>query len=138
MSVTIKYYPYSVQFSRSVVSNSLQPHGLQHARLPCPSPTPGVYSNQWDQMNRTELFPLPDSLKQMTMTILHLQDCPPGRVIEKAIVVWEKRLCPFSFACTASSVRKEDLCEQLGIQAQSEIASQSIATKSSLQTHFET
>ena len=35
----------SVQFSRSVVSNSLQPHGLQHARPPCPSPTPGVYSN---------------------------------------------------------------------------------------------
>ena len=31
--------------SRSVVSNSLQPHGLQHARPPCPSPTPGVYSN---------------------------------------------------------------------------------------------
>ena len=29
----------------SVVSDSLQPHGLQHARLPCPSPTPGVYSN---------------------------------------------------------------------------------------------
>ena len=27
------------------MSNSLQPHGLQHARLPCPSPTPGVYSN---------------------------------------------------------------------------------------------
>ena len=35
----------SVQFSRSVVSNSLQPHGLQHAMLPCPSPTPGAYSN---------------------------------------------------------------------------------------------
>ena len=35
----------SVQFSCSVVSNSLQPHGLQHARLPCPSPTPGVYPN---------------------------------------------------------------------------------------------
>ena len=32
-------------FSRSVVSDSLRPHGLQHARLPCPSPTPGVYSN---------------------------------------------------------------------------------------------
>ena len=29
----------------SVVSNSLWPHGLQHTRLPCPSPTPGVYSN---------------------------------------------------------------------------------------------
>ena len=35
----------SVQFSRSVVSNSLQPHELQHARPPCPSPTPGVHSN---------------------------------------------------------------------------------------------
>ena len=30
----------SVQFSRSVMSDFLQPHGLQHARLPCPSPTP--------------------------------------------------------------------------------------------------
>ena len=35
----------SVQFSRSVVSNSLQPHESQHARPPCPSPTPGVHSN---------------------------------------------------------------------------------------------
>ena len=32
--------PPSVQFSCSVVSDSLRPHGLQHARLPCPSPTP--------------------------------------------------------------------------------------------------
>ena len=35
----------SVQFSRSVVSNSLRPHEPQHARPPCPSPTPGVHSN---------------------------------------------------------------------------------------------
>ena len=35
----------SVHFSCSVVSDSLRPHGLQHARPPCPSPTPGVYSN---------------------------------------------------------------------------------------------
>ena len=35
----------SVQFSHSVVSNTLQPHGLQHARPPCPSPTPRVYTN---------------------------------------------------------------------------------------------
>ena len=35
----------SVQFSRSVVSDSLWPHGLQHARPPCPSPTPGAYSD---------------------------------------------------------------------------------------------
>ena len=44
----------SVQFSHSVMSDSLQPHGLQHARPACPSPTPGVYPNscplnQWCQ-----------------------------------------------------------------------------------------
>ena len=36
---------FSVQFSCSVVSDSLWPNGLQHARPPCPSPTPGVYAN---------------------------------------------------------------------------------------------
>ena len=35
----------SIQFSPSVVSHSLQTHGLQHARIPCPSPTPGACSN---------------------------------------------------------------------------------------------
>ena len=35
----------SVQFSHSVMSDSLWPHELQHARPPCPSPTPGVHSN---------------------------------------------------------------------------------------------
>ena len=39
------YLSYLVQFSRSVVSNSLWPHELQHARPPCPSPTPGVHPN---------------------------------------------------------------------------------------------
>ena len=36
---------HSVQFSHSVMSDSLWPHGLQHARLPCPSPTPWACSN---------------------------------------------------------------------------------------------
>ena len=35
----------SVQFSHSVMSDSLRPHELQHAKLPCPSPTPGVHPN---------------------------------------------------------------------------------------------
>ena len=45
------YWPYllpcpsSVQFSLSVMSSSLRTHGLQHTRPPCPSTTPGVYSN---------------------------------------------------------------------------------------------
>ena len=34
-----------IQFSQSVISNSLQPHGLQHTRLPCLSPTPWTCSN---------------------------------------------------------------------------------------------
>ena len=55
-SIPSKHYSYkgvnvcpsgisSVQFSHSVVSDSLQPYGPQLARPPCPSPTPGVYSN---------------------------------------------------------------------------------------------
>ena len=41
----IRFFFSSIQFSHSVVSNSLQPHEPQHARPPCPSQTPGVYSN---------------------------------------------------------------------------------------------
>ena len=46
MNIT-SFFPfiYSVQFSLSVVSDSLQPHEPQHARPPCPSPTPRVYPN---------------------------------------------------------------------------------------------
>ena len=36
---------FSVQFSRSVMYNTLQPHGLQYTRPHCPSPSPGVYPN---------------------------------------------------------------------------------------------
>ena len=43
--LSTKYGISSVQFSCSVVSNSLRPHELQHTRPPCPSPTPGVHSN---------------------------------------------------------------------------------------------
>ena len=41
----VKHTFSSVQLSRSVVADSLRPHGPQHARPPCPSPTPGVCSN---------------------------------------------------------------------------------------------
>ena len=41
----VNYLISSVQFSCSVVSDSLQPHESQHARLPCPSPAPGVHSD---------------------------------------------------------------------------------------------
>ena len=41
----LKAYMYSVQFCHSVMSDSLWSHGLQHARLPCPSPTPKACRN---------------------------------------------------------------------------------------------
>ena len=51
MGTIIKgHYQFS-QFSRSVVSDSLRLHELQHARPPCPSPTPGVHPNPW-QLSR--------------------------------------------------------------------------------------
>ena len=43
--VNFMLYVFSVQFSYSVLSDCLQPHGLQHARPPCPLPTSRVYSN---------------------------------------------------------------------------------------------
>ena len=54
----------SVQFSRSVVSDSLRPHELQHTRPPYPSPTPGVYSNscpssRWCQVSHPLSSPSP-------------------------------------------------------------------------------
>ena len=45
MKFFIKHQFSSVQFSPSVVSDSLRPHELQHARLPCPSPAPRVHPN---------------------------------------------------------------------------------------------
>ena len=42
--LVLLYVYFSVQFSHSVVSNSLRPHGWQHIRPPCPSSAPGVYT----------------------------------------------------------------------------------------------
>ena len=56
-------FPSSVQFSHSVISNSLRPHELQHARPPCPSPTPRVHSNShpssqwWHQALSSSVVP---------------------------------------------------------------------------------
>ena len=49
-SAAWQFHMCSVQFSRSVVSDSLRPHELQHTRPPCPSPTPRVHSNSCPSM----------------------------------------------------------------------------------------
>ena len=63
----------SVQFSRSVVSDSLRPYELQHTRLPSPSPTPGVYSNSC----RIELV-MPSSHLILCRPLLLLPPIPPS------------------------------------------------------------
>ena len=61
-----------VQFSHSVISNSLWPHGLQHTRLPCLSPTPGACSNscplsQWYYPTiSSSVIPLSSCLQSFT------------------------------------------------------------------------
>ena len=62
----------SVQFSCSVVSDSLRPHELQHARPPCPSPTPRVYSNscplsQWCRLTK-DVIPFSSRLQSFPAT----------------------------------------------------------------------
>ena len=65
----------SVQFSPSVVSDSLLPHELQHTRPPCPSPTPGVHSNS------CPLSQIPSS---------HLIPCPPLFLLPpQSLPAWE-------------------------------------------------
>ena len=62
----------SVQFSQSVMSNSLGPHGLQHARPPCTSPTPGVYSNSC-LLDRDKFYGEKHILKKGRLVILLLK-----------------------------------------------------------------
>ena len=89
----------SVQFSRSVVSDSLRPHESQHARPPCPSPTPGVHSNSCHRVGDAiqpshPLFPL-----------LLLPPIPPSiRVFSNKSTLrmrWPKYWC-FSFSIIPS------------------------------------
>ena len=90
----------SVQFRRSATSDSLRPHGLQHARPPCPSTTPRVYSNscplnQWchpiisssgDLVKQTSHILLWEP--QGTSSYWHYKACPP---------------CPWLFALLPSA-----------------------------------
>ena len=91
----------SVQFSRSVVSNSLQPCELQHARPPCPSPTPRTYANwcppsQWCHPTISSCRPL----------FLPLSIFPSIRVFsnESALRIRRPKDWSFSFNISPSSV----------------------------------
>ena len=94
------YYYYSVQFSRSVVSDSLRPHEPQHARPPCPSPTPGVYSNLSIESV------MPSSHLILCQPLLLLPPTPPSiRVFsnESTLCMRWPKYCSFSFSISLSS-----------------------------------
>ena len=91
----------SVQFSRSVVSDSLQPHEPQHASLPCPSPSPGACSNshplsQWYHPT------IPSSLAPLSSC---LQSFPSIRVFsnESALCIRWPKYWSFSFSISPSN-----------------------------------
>ena len=83
------------------MSNSLQPHGLQHARLPCPSPTPGGYSNS----KSIELVMPSNHLILCCPSLLPSSILPSIRVFSKESVLrirWPK-YWSFSFSISPSS-----------------------------------
>ena len=61
----------TVQFSHTVMSDSLQPHGLQQPRPPCPSPTPEVYSNSCPSSRRCH-----PTISSSVIPFSHLQSFP--------------------------------------------------------------
>ena len=91
----------SVQFSRSVVSNSLRPHELQHARPPCPSPTPGVYTN-----SQSIESVMPSSHLILCRPLLLLPPIPPSiRVFsnESVLQIMWPMYWSFSFSISPSN-----------------------------------
>ena len=94
-------HPTSLQFSHSVVSNFLHPHGLQHAMLPCPSPTPRAYSNSCPSCQRCHSTILSSVLTFSS----HLQFFPSIRVFSSESVLpirWPK-YWSFSFSISLSN-----------------------------------
>ena len=127
----------SVQFSHSVMSDSLQPHELQHARPPCPSPTPGVHSN------------LPPSSQGchpaiLCLPLLLLPPIPPSiRVFsnESTLRMRWPRYWSFSFSIIASKEHpglisfRMDWLDLLAVQGTLKRALQHHSSKASILRH---
>ena len=89
----------SVWFSRSVVSDSLQPHGLQYVKPPCPSPTPGVY------LNESIESVMPSNHRILCCPLLLLSIFPSIRVFSNESVLWIRwpKYWNFSFSISPSN-----------------------------------
>ena len=99
MSFSLLSHQFPVQFSYSVVSDSLWPHELQHARPPCPSPTPGVHS----KLMSIELV-MPSSHLILCLPFLLLPSIPPNiRVFSNESTFHMRWLKYWSFSFSISS-----------------------------------
>ena len=87
-------------FSHSVVSHSLRPHGQQHARLPCPSPTPGACSNSFMELV------LPSDHRILCCPLLLLLSIFPSIAVfsnESALCIRWPKYWSFSFSISPSN-----------------------------------
>ena len=90
----------SIQFSCSVMSDSLRPHGLQHARPPCPSPTSGVYSNSnFESVMPSNHLILPHPLLPLPSVFLSVRFFSH----ESPLHIWWPKYWSFSFSISSSS-----------------------------------
>ena len=90
----------SVQFSCSVMSDSLRPHESQHTRPPCPSPTPGVHSN-----SRPSESVMPSSHLILCRPLLLLPPIPPSMRVfssESTLLMRWPKYWSFSFSIIPS------------------------------------
>ena len=95
---------HSVQFSHSVVSDSLRPHESQHARPPCPSPTPGVHSDsrpssQWCH-------------PAISSSVVHFSSCPQSLPAAESFPMSQL------FACGGQSIGVSALASVLSKKSQ--------------------
>ena len=128
----------SVQFSCSVVSNTLRPHELQHARLPCPSPTPGVYSNSCP-LNQWYYPTISSSLIPFSSC---LQSSPAlGSSNESVLPIKWPKYWSFSFSISPSNERsglisfRMDWLDLLAVQGTLKSLLQHHSSKASILRH---
>ena len=99
LAQTHVHWASSVQFSCSVVSQSLQLHGLQHIRPPCPSPTPRAYSNSYPSV-------MPSNHLILCRPLLLLPSIFPSIKVfsnESALRMKWPKYCSFSFSIRLSN-----------------------------------
>ena len=129
----------SVQFSHSVMSDSLWPHELQHVRPPCPSPTPGVYSNSCPSSRWCH--------PAISSSVVPFSSCPQS--LSASIVSNESTLrmrwpkyCSFSFSISPSNAHpgliffRMDWLDLLAVQGTLKSRLQHHSSKASILQHY--